>query len=88
MLAVARSCEAAYILVMSSPDIQEILKLSVVERLRLVEDIWDSIAVSPELLPVTDAQKKELDRRLAVHEARPDEARSWDEIRGSLDRER
>jgi len=50
---------------MSSVDIQEILKLSVAERIELVEAIWDSIADAPENLPVTAAQKRELDRRLA-----------------------
>ena len=70
---------------MSSVDIQEILKLSVAERLELLEAIWDSIADAPESLPVTAAQKQELDRRLAEYRKNPDEGRSWEEIRDSLD---
>jgi putative addiction module component (TIGR02574 family) len=38
--------------------------LSIPERIQLVEDIWDSIAVHCKDLPVTDAQKAELDKRL------------------------
>ena len=70
---------------MSSVDIQEILKLSVAERMELVETIWDSIADAPERLPVTAAQKRELDRRLAEYQKQPDAGRIWEEIRDSLD---
>lgn len=52
--------------------------LSVDERLQLVGDIWDSIAeeanVKPDVLPLTDEQKAELDRRLAEYEADPSSA--------------
>ena len=34
------------------------------ERIKLVEDIWDSIAAEQEALPVTAEQRRELDRRL------------------------
>ena len=70
---------------MSSVDIQEILKLSVAERLELVEAIWDSIVDAPESLPVTAAQKQELERRLAEYQKNPDEGRTWEEIRDLLD---
>jgi len=72
---------------MNSLDIKELLKLSVAERIQLVEDIWDSISASPEMLPVTAAQKKELDSRLADYRANPTTGRSWEEIRDSLDDE-
>jgi len=39
----------------------ENLELS--EKLRLVEEIWDSIAASNSELPMPDWQKKELDKR-------------------------
>ena len=70
---------------MSSVDIQEILKLSVAERIELVEAIWDSIADAPESLPVTAAQKRELDRRLAEYQKNPQAGRAWEEVRDSLD---
>ncbi len=38
------------------------------ERIRLVEDIWDSIAAEQQAMPLTPAQKAELDRRLDAYE--------------------
>lgn len=40
----------------------DIAKLSPEERLELLEQLWDSL--SPEAIPMTDAQREELDRRL------------------------
>ncbi len=73
---------------MSSPNIEEIVKLSVAERIELVEDIWDSIAATPDSLPVTDAQRRELDRRLADYRDHPDDVRSWQAVRSSLTKKR
>jgi len=39
-------------------------RLSVSERIQLVEDLWDSIAVSAADIPLTAAETQELDRRL------------------------
>jgi len=39
------------------------------ERIRLVEDIWDSIATEQAALPLTDEQKEELDQRLNTYES-------------------
>ena len=43
--------------------------LPVDERIRLVEELWDSIAADQEALPLTDEQRAELDRRLDAYEA-------------------
>jgi len=42
--------------------------LPVEERIKVVEDLWDSIALDQKALPITDAQKAELDRRLDAYE--------------------
>jgi putative addiction module component (TIGR02574 family) len=63
-------------------------ELSVAERVELVEDLWDSIADSPENLPITEAQRTELDRRLRSHEAEPDLGASWADVRERLARKR
>jgi len=42
----------------------KILELTVNERIRLVEDIWDSIADEQQVLPISEKQRRELDRRL------------------------
>lgn len=61
--------------------------LSVADRLELVGDIWDSIAEeaneAPDLLPLTDEQKTELDRRLTEYHADPSAGVPMDE---ALDR--
>lgn len=46
-------------------------KLPVQERMRLVEDLWDSIAADEHALPLTGDQKAELDRRLDAYEFDP-----------------
>jgi putative addiction module component (TIGR02574 family) len=55
----------------------EIRRLSVSERIQLVEDIWDTIATSHEEVPLTDAQRVELDRRLEEHSRDPSAGRTW-----------
>jgi putative addiction module component (TIGR02574 family) len=64
-----------------STQLSDILKLSVAERIQLVEDIWDSIAADPAALPLTDAEREELDRRLAAHAQDPDAGVSWTELK-------
>ena len=56
-------------------------RLSVEERLVLVEELWDSIAAA---IPLTNAQHAELDRRLADHEAHPDDVVSWEEVKATI----
>jgi putative addiction module component (TIGR02574 family) len=59
--------------------------LSVAERIQLVEDIWDSIAQdTPESLPLTTAQRQEIRRRVAAHEADPSSAVEWDAFKAEL----
>ena len=65
---------------------EEIEQLSVAERVQLAEEIWDSIAATPERLPLTEAQRSELDRRLALHEREPTRTTSWEEVRTKLQR--
>lgn len=42
--------------------------LPVDERIRLVEDLWDSIASDRSKLPLTSDQQMELDKRLDAYE--------------------
>ena len=58
--------------------------LTAAERIQLAEDLWDSIADAPEALELTDAQRAELDRRLAEHRADPGSAIPWEQVRKDL----
>lgn len=69
---------------MNTIPMSEILKLSVSERIQLVEDIWDSIAADPDTLPLTDEQRAELDDRIDDAEANPGQGRPWSEVRDRL----
>ncbi len=69
---------------MMNVPLDELLKLSVPERIQLAEDLWDSIASEPEALPLTDAQRSEIERRLAEHDRDPEAAISWEEVRARL----
>jgi putative addiction module component (TIGR02574 family) len=42
-------------------------QLTVDERIKLVEDLWDSIAADQSALPITADQRTELDRRLNAY---------------------
>lgn len=61
-------------------------KLSVAERLELVEDLWDSIAQDADLdtLPLSEEDKQLLDERLAEHEKDPDPGSTWDDVKARI----
>jgi putative addiction module component (TIGR02574 family) len=61
--------------------LSDILSLPREERIRLVEEIWDSIARESEALPLTAEQAAELDRRIAEYEANPEEGEPWEVVR-------
>jgi len=65
-----------------SATLTEIKTLSIDERIRLVEAIWDSIADdNGEQLELTEAQRQELARRLADHDANPSAVIAWEEVK-------
>lgn len=51
------------------------------QRLELLERLWDSLTATPERIPVTAAQREELDRRLDELERDPSAGIPWDEVR-------
>ena len=59
-------------------------RLSVEERLTLVEDLWDSIAEENAATSLTAAQTAELDRRLADYKANPDNIIPWEDVKASI----
>lgn len=65
---------------MQSDLTKEIKKLSIAERILLVEEIWDSIARENEAFELSKAQKDELDRRFQSFS----QARTWEEIKAEF----
>ncbi len=51
--------------------LDEINQLDISERIQLVEDLWDSVAAGGTALPLTQAQREELDRRFLQHQKNP-----------------
>ena len=64
--------------------LSELLALPVEERLKLIEALWESVAECPEALELTDAQRQELDRRLAAYERDPGAGVPWAELKQRL----
>jgi putative addiction module component (TIGR02574 family) len=60
--------------------------LSVEDRIQLVTDIWDTIAADQATIPLDEATKAELDRRLADLDANPDDLLTWDQVRDRVTR--
>jgi putative addiction module component (TIGR02574 family) len=64
---------------MSKPGL-DIAALTPEERLSLLEELWDSLAATPEAVSLTDAQRAELDRRLDDLEVEGPVGIPWDEV--------
>jgi putative addiction module component (TIGR02574 family) len=60
----------------------EIGSLSVAEKFELLDVLWESLeADAPEL---TDAQRAELDYRIARYEQNPSDVIPWEQVRAGL----
>lgn len=68
--------------------ISEIGKLPLDEQLSLVHEVWDQIAQQNAVIPLSDAQKFELERRMAELESNPEIAIPWDVAKRQLDERR
>jgi putative addiction module component (TIGR02574 family) len=58
----------------------DIASLSTDERLRLLEDLWESLRVSPEGVPLTNTQREELDLRLDELDREGPTGIPWEEV--------
>ncbi len=56
-------------------------QMSVNDRIALVQDIWDSVAIDAGLLPPSAAEKMELDRRIAEDDVESDDVVAWETIK-------
>ena len=60
--------------------LEQALKLPIPERIRLADDLYDSVSGSPGSVRLTDAQVAELARRLTDYERNPGGNFTWEEI--------
>lgn len=56
-----------------------IQRLTPEERIELAEALWDSLAPTPELIPLSAAQAAELDRRVEEYRVDGDPGMPWRE---------
>jgi putative addiction module component (TIGR02574 family) len=54
--------------------------MSIDDRIRLVDAIWEGIEAEQRIPPLTEAHKQELDRRIAAYEASPQSGVSWEQV--------
>ena len=68
-------------------NLQSLRKLSVAERIQLVEDLWDSIAeeAPDDAFPISAELGAELDRRVAEADADPTGGLEWGEVRRAIE---
>jgi putative addiction module component (TIGR02574 family) len=62
--------------------LSELTSLPVVDRLRIVESLWNSIESEP--VSVSPEQREELNRRVEAHERNPDEVLTWEQVLDQL----
>ena len=66
-------------------DIPDIARLSVAERILLLEDLWESIASDASSVPVPQSHRAELDRRLAGYAREPDRLLTFEDLRERIE---
>lgn len=69
---------------MENVSISDLFRLPIEERIRLAQAIWESVASTPDQVPLTAAQVKELDQCYDEYLANPDEGSSWDDVKARL----
>ncbi len=62
--------------------------MTTAERIRYVQELWDRIAVEAGTVPLSEAQRVELQRRMADHEAHPEASIPWEIAREQVRRRR
>jgi putative addiction module component (TIGR02574 family) len=59
-------------------------RLSVDDRLALIDEIWATICADAESFPLSDSQRAELERRALHNDAFPEDVVPWDEVKASV----
>jgi putative addiction module component (TIGR02574 family) len=65
-------------------NLNEILKLSIPERILAVEAIWDSIVAKNKDYKISDGELKVLEDRYSEYKSNPNNVLSWEEVKTSI----
>ena len=66
--------------------VDDLKALPLSQRIKLVEDLWDSIAAELDKMPVSDDIKAEMRRRREEYVRDPSTAVDWDDVRRRLEK--
>ncbi len=70
-----------------TPNLSEILKMSIPERIMWVEAIWDSVAMETDKkrpYTLSDEQINILEEEMAAYKKNPAEGSSWEEVKNRI----
>ena len=62
-------------------------RLTVAERLQLIEQVWDSLRQRADVLPLSEDEAALIEARRAEHRADPTSAVEWESLRAELRRD-
>jgi putative addiction module component (TIGR02574 family) len=66
---------------MKYPSLAELTELTPDERLRLIEDVWETLASDSDSLPLSDDHRREIDLRLEALRRSSDRGSAWPDVR-------
>jgi putative addiction module component (TIGR02574 family) len=75
---------------MAMPSTRELLELDVQTRLKLIDELWESVVNDlndpgkPNSLPISDATRALLDERIREYRADPAAALRWEDVHARL----
>jgi len=64
--------------------LEQVMHLSVEEKLELISALWESMAEHPERIPVPNWQLKELERRIEAQWKNPQPDQTWAEVKREI----
>ncbi|HUE69873.1 MAG TPA: addiction module protein [Pirellulaceae bacterium] len=66
--------------------VEQALKLPIAERVEVLHRLWDSLPADSGSIFLSPELCAELDRRIAVEDANPDDEFTWDEVKAGVPR--
>jgi putative addiction module component (TIGR02574 family) len=69
---------------MNVTEIPEIAAMSIPEKIVFLEDLWDSITINDQAVPVPESHTRELDKRFARHGSNPGALLSLQELQQKI----